>query len=245
LSLFAAGIVLFVLLIATYSQRSSWIALGSKMMSVALLVGCLLLAMIHDRSHVRTGLAWVASKLPLVLDQQTAQEVLVLLERSQASSSCAPGQPRCGTPASHAEPEPVQTATMTPIWFDSKPDQRARSQSPVAWSFDNRDVQTPVTSPWGLSISGTNVTSQAMEDVHAVLKPDSGQAELALLLDVEGHVYGNATTIPAGARFSLVTEGPGEDGSELGGAILSLRYVQAGRRKTSIFYLTPAMLANR
>ena len=102
-----------------------------------------------------------------------------------------------------------------------------------------------MTSPWGLSISGTNVTSQAMEDVHAVLKPDSGRAELELLLDVEGHVYGNATTIPAGARFSLVTEGPGEDGSELGGAILSLRYVQAGRRKTSIFYLSPAMLANR
>jgi hypothetical protein len=245
LSLFAAGIVLFVLMIASYSRRSSWIALGSIAMSVALLVGCLLLAIIHDRSHVRTSLAWVASKLPLVVDRQTAQELVSSLERSQARSPCAHGQPLCRTPAPLAEPEPVQAATTTSVWFDSKPDRKARSQSPVAWSFDNRDVQFPVTSPWGLSISGINVSDQAMEDVHAVLKPDSSQAEVELLLDVEGHAYGNATSIPAGARFSLVTEGPGEDGSKVGGAILSLRYVQAGRQKTLIFYLSPAMLANR
>jgi len=247
LSLFAAGVALLALFIASYSRRSTWIALGSIAMSMALLFGCLFLATIHDRSHLRTRLAWVASKLPLVLDWQTAAELAASLERLQAPSPCGAGQPGCGTEMAAApllaEREPVQAAAATAGWFDTKPDPKANSQSPVAWNLDDRDVQLPVTSPWGFSISGTNVSDEALEQVQAVLKPDASQRELELALDIEGHVLEDGTVIPAGARFSLVSESPDEDGSRLGGAILTFRYVQVGQRKTSILYLTPAMVA--
>ena len=98
-------------------------------------------------------------------------------------------------------------------------------------------------------ISGTNVAEQALEQVHAVLKPDSSKQEFDLVLNVEGHKLGDGAVIPAGARFSLVTEAPnGDAAKQRGGAILAFRYVQAGQRKTSILYLTPSMvgqLANR
>ena len=215
---------------------------------MALLFGCLFLATIHDQSHVRTSLAWVASKLPLVLDRQTAAELEASLERTEAPSPCGAGQPGCGTEMSAApllaEREPVQAAATSAGWFDTKPDLKANSQSPVAWNFDDRDVQLPVTSPWGFSISGTNASDEAMEQVQAVLKPDSSKRQLEFFLDVEGHNVEDGTVIPAGARFSLVSETPNEDGAkQIGGAILSFRYVQAGQRKTSILYLTPSMVA--
>jgi hypothetical protein len=248
LSLFAAGIVLFVLLIASYSGRGTWIALGSMALSAALLFGCLFLASVHDRSQVRSSLAWVASELPRVLDRQTVDELAASLERLQAPSPCGAGQPSCGTETAAAplvdEGEPVQAAATTAGWFDTKPDPKANSQSPVAWTLDDRDVQRPVTSPWGFSISGTNVSDQALEQVQAVLKPDSTVREVPLALSIEGDGVGDGSSIPADARFSLFSAAPQEGASgQTGGAILTFRYVQAGQRKTSILYLTPAMVA--
>jgi hypothetical protein len=247
LSLFAAGIVLLVLLIASYSRRGTWIVLGSITLSAALLFACLFLATIRDRSQVRTSLAWVASKLPLVLDRQAAERLAALLERVEIPAPCGAGQRGCSSemaaPSRRAEREPVQTAASTASWFDTKSDPKATSQSPVAWNFDDRDVQPPVTSPWGFSISGTNVSDQALEQVQAVLKPDSSQNELELVLDMEGQPSGNGTVIPAGARFSLISDPPDVGSSKIGGAILTFRYVQAGQRRSSIFYLTPAMVA--
>src|SRR5262245_17901709 len=52
LSLFAAGIVLFVLLIASYSGRGTWVALGPMALSAALLFGGVFLANVHDRSQM-------------------------------------------------------------------------------------------------------------------------------------------------------------------------------------------------
>jgi hypothetical protein len=248
LDLFAAGFVLFVLLIASYSRRSTWIALGSMALSMALLFGCLFLASVHDRNQVRTSLAWVASELPLVLDRLTAEQLAASLERLRAPSPCGAGQPGCGTEMAAApllaEREPVQAAATAPGWFDTKPDPKANSQSPVAWTLDERDVQLPVTSPWGFSISGTNVSDEALEQVQAVLKPDSGQREVPLALSIEGDSVGDRNVIPAAARFSLFSAAP-EEGApgQIGGAILTFRYVQAGQRKTSILYLTPAMVA--
>ena len=255
MSLFAAGIVLVVLLIASYSRRSTWIALGSIAMSMALLFGCLFLVTIHDRSHVRDRLAWVASKLPLLLDQQTAERLAASLETIEAPSPCDAGQPGCGTePAAApppdavapppAEPEPVQAAATATGWFDTKPDAKTPSQSPVAWALDDRGAQGPVSSPWGFSISGTNVSDQPLEQVQAVLKPDSSQRELPLAVSVEGDAVRDANVIPADARFSLFAAAPDEGASgQAGGAILTFRYVQAGQRKSSILYLTPAMVA--
>lgn len=248
LSLFAAGVVLFALLIASYSRRRTWLALGSMAMSMALLFGCLFLVTSHDRSQIRTNLAWTASKLSVLLDRQTAEQLAASLERRQAPSSCGAGQPGCGTEMAAApllaEREPVQAATTTAGWFDTKPDPKANSQSPVSWNLDDRDVQLPVTSPWGFSISGTNVSDHPLEQIHAVLKPDSTMREMPLDLSVEGDRVGDGSFIPAGARFSLISAAPDEGASEqIGGAILTFRYVQAGKRKTSILYLTPSMVA--
>ncbi|MEX1060065.1 MAG: hypothetical protein WED13_03500, partial [Methyloceanibacter sp.] len=201
---------------------------------------------------VRTRLAWAASELPLLLDRQTAAELAASLERLQAPSPlpspCGAGQPGCGTEMAPApllaEREPVQAAATAPGWFDTKPDPKTASQSPVAWNLDDRDVQRPVTSPWGFSLSGTNVSDQALEQVQAVLKPDSTKREVPLALSVEGDRDGDGSFIPADASFSLFSAAPDEGASgQTGGAILTFRYVQAGQRKSSILYLTPAMVA--
>jgi hypothetical protein len=77
----------------------------------------------------------------------------------------------------------------------------------------------------------------------AVLKPDSGTGKVKLTLDVEGHDAAAGKVVPPGARFSLKAADltAGEAG-QLGGAILSVAYVQAGRRKSAIMYLTPPTL---
>jgi hypothetical protein len=248
LSLFAAGVALLALFIASYSRRGTWIALGSMAMSMALLFGCLFLATSHDRSQVRTRLAWAASELPLMLDRQTAAELAASLERNEAPSPCGAGQPGCGTEMAAAPPlaerEPVQAAATAPGWFDTKPDAKTTRQSPVAWHLDDRDVQRPMTSPWGFSLSGTNVSDQALEQVQAVLKPDSTMRVVPLALSVEGDGVGDGSVIPADASFSLFSAAPDEGASgQTGGAILTFRYVQAGQRKSSILYLTPAMVA--
>ena len=246
MSLLAAGIVLFVLLIASYSGRGTCIALGSTAMSAALLFGCLFLASSRDQSQVRANLAWVASKLPL--HRQTAEQLVAWIEQVQAPSPCGAGQPGCSSKTAlaslPAEREPVQAAATTAGWFDPKPDAKANSHAPVAWRLDERGVKLPVTSPWGFSISGTNVAEEALEQVQAVLKPDATGREVPLALSVEGDGVGDGSVIPADARFSLFSAAP-DDGAtrQIGGAILTFRYVQAGQRKSSILYLTPAMIA--
>ena len=100
-----------------------------------------------------------------------------------------------------------------------------------------------MSSPWGFSIGGTNVSNEALEQVQAVLKPDSSQREVPLALSVDDAVQ-NETVIPANARFSLFAAAPDEAASgQPSGAILTFRYVQAGQHKSSILYLTPAMVA--
>jgi hypothetical protein len=244
-SLIAVGIIIFALLIATYCRRSSWLALGSMTVSMAVLFGCLFLVTIHDRNQVRPRLESIASNIALVLDPRAFDKLAASFESIDTPAPCGAGQPGCNTepaPAPRAgEPEPVQAAASG--WFDAKPDPKANSQAPVAWELDAPGVQLPVSSPWGFSIGGTNVSNQALEQVQAVLKPDSTGREFALTLDVDGNVLEDAPVIPAGARFSLVSENPDEDSASAGGAILSFRYVQAGQRKTSILYLTPAMVA--
>jgi hypothetical protein len=248
LSPFAAGIVFLVLLVASYSRRGAWIALGSVALSLALVSGCLFLATAPDRSQVRTRLEWVATKFPRLLDRQMAEELAASLARVQAPSPCGAGQPGCGAEMAGASPaaenKPVQAAATTPGWFDTKPATKAKSQSPVDWALVESGPQSPVTSPLGFSISGTNVSGEALEQVQVVLKPDSALHEVPLALSVEGDGIGNGSVIPPDAHFSLFAPGPeGPASGQTGGAILTFRYVQAGQRKSSILYLTPAMLA--
>jgi hypothetical protein len=290
LSLLAAGLALLILLIASYSGRAVWIALGSATLSMAALVGVLFLTASQDPGQVRTGVAWLADQLSLVADRPTVDHLKSAVERLSTALSCEAGQkPGCTTAASAdtpaAAPEAMQAAATT-SWLEpkatpepvvqeppkqelakqepqkqepqkqepqkqepwkqepQKQEPRSASQSPVAWRLDDAGLRISSGGTGGFSVGGTNVSDKALEQIHAVLKPDRTQREMPLTLNVEGQSSEPGTTIPAGARFSLASETPNEDGSETsGGAILSFRYVQAGQHKSSIMYLTPATVA--
>jgi len=276
----AAGLALFILLIASYSGRAAWIALGSATLSMAALVGVLFLAASQDPGQVRAGAAWVANELSLVADRPTVEHLKSAVERLSTALSCEAAQkPGCTTAASAdtppAAPEAMQAAATT-SWLEpeatpepvvqeppkqelakqgpqkqelvkqepQKQEARGASKSPVAWRLDDAGVQISSGGAGGFSVGGMNVSDKALEQIHAVLKPDGTQREMPLSLSVEGQSSEPGTSIPAGARFSLASATPNEDGSETsGGAILSFRYVQAGQRKSSILYLTPATVA--
>ena len=76
-------------------------------------------------------------------------------------------------------------ASATAGWFDTQAEPKAATY-PVAWSFDDRDAQAPVTSPWGFSINGTNVASEALEDVHSVLSRTRPSVRPSLRSTVKG-----------------------------------------------------------
>lgn len=267
MSLLAAGIALFVLLLASYSGRGMWIALGSATLSMAALIGLLFLAASQDPSQVQTRGAWIANELSLVADQKAVDDLKAAIERLSAALSCSAGEkPGCHK-AARAEPAaaaPAMQAATTPSWIEpeqapeplrqeatrqeapkpgaKKQESGPSSQSPVTWRLYDSTAQVGGTE--GFSVSGTNISNQALEQVQAVLKPDSNQRELQLSLEVEGQKVEAGSTIPAGTRFSLVSENPTQEAAKpAGGAILLFRYVQAGQRKTSILYLTPAMVA--
>ena len=280
MSLLAAGLALFILLIASYSGRAAWIALGSATLSMAALVGVLFLAASQDPGQVRAGAAWVANELSLVADRPTVEHLKSAVERLSTALSCEAAQkPGCTTAASAdtpaAAPEAMQAAATT-SWLEpeatpepvvqeppkqelakqgpqkqelakqepQKQEARGASKSPVAWRLDDAGVQISSGGAGGFSVGGMNVSDKALEQIQAVLKPDGTQREMPLSLSVEGQSSEPGTSIPAGARFSLASATPNEDGSETsGGAILSFRYVQAGQRKSSILYLTPATVA--
>ena len=280
MSLLAAGLALFILLIASYSGRAAWIALGSATLSMAALVGVLFLAASQDPGQVRAGAAWVANELSLVADRPTVEHLKSAVERLSTALSCEAAQkPGCTTAASAdtpaAAPEAMQAAATT-SWLEpeatpepvvqeppkqelakqgpqkqelakqepQKKEARGASKSPLAWRLDDAGVQISSGGAGGFSVGGMNVSDKALEQIHAVLKPDGTQREMPLSLSIEGQSSEPGTSIPAGARFSLASATPNEDGSETsGGAILSFRYVQAGQRKSSILYLTPATVA--
>ena len=265
MSLFAAGLALLVLLIASYSGRNTWIALGSVVLSMAALLGVVFVAASHDPGEMRTRLAWVSNELSSVADQRTVDDLKSALEQLSSALSCDSG-PKAGCEkAASAKPptiapEPVQAAATaaTTNWLEPKRDPEPAKQeppkqelptqelakpaskgsSPVAWRLDDSNTSDGSN---GFSIGGTNVSDQALEQVHAVLKPDGNLREVKLDLHVEGTKF--EATIPAGARFSLAFETTEEDSESSAGAILTFRYVQAGQRKTSILYLTPAMVS--
>jgi hypothetical protein len=280
LSLLAAGLALLILLIASYSGRAAWIALGSATLSMAALVGVLFLAASQDPGQVRAGAAWVANELSLVADRPTVEHLKSAVERLSTALSCEAAQkPGCTTAASAdtppAAPEAMQAAATT-SWLEpeatpepvvqeppkqelakqgpqkqelakqepQKQEAKGASKSTVAWRLGDAGVQISSGGAGGFSVGGMNVSDKALEQIHAVLKPDGTQREMPLSLSIEGQSSEPGTSIPAGARFSLASATPNEDDSETsGGAILSFRYVQAGQRKSSILYLTPATVA--
>jgi hypothetical protein len=288
LSLLAAGVVLFALLVATYSGRRFWIALASTAISMAAFVGFLFVAMAKEPNAMRTGLVWAAGKIQLVVDQPTAATIAKVIEQipvpvaveaaasaqvpaSEAletkpieqvpvPSPCEAGEDAsCNTASTDtngasvseaeppsppaAQPEAMQ-ATSTPSWPAAKPEPKAAPGSPVVWLIDDQHSQGSSSSAPGFAISGMNASDRPFEEVHAVLKPDGGQREIALALNIGGQKSDGV--IPAGARFSLGLATAKNE--RIGGAILTFRYRQEGQSRISILYLTPSMisrLANR
>jgi len=268
LDLLAAGIVVFALLLASYSTRNTWIALGSMAISMAALLGFLFLYTASDSGPMRASLTALAKELPAGWDKPVldlaatlertstavAQALSARREPIQAASTTgwfgataeiavAPESPRPESP----RPEPATPASATPASATPEPPTREpptseppTPESAIQWFLD----EPPPPDSKAFLIDGLNASDQPLEAVQAVLKPDSGAGELELVLEVEGGKGG--AVIPPGERFSLAAETLTEDeAKQLGGAILSVAYVQAGRRKTSIMYLTPPMLAQR
>lgn len=246
MGLFAAGIVLFLLFVATYSQRRTWVALGSTALSMALIAGVVFLLASPDPGSIRQGIARLAKDLPAGWDRR-ALDLAGTIEQASASlararkrvsgrepvraASTADWPPRAPETAPESEPEPVPAPAPMPG--------HGSLGAPIRWLLD----EPPPAASKTFLLSGINASDQPLEAVRAVLKPDRGGREFVLALAVEG---GSGDVIPPGARFRLAAPGLARDEAEqLGGAILSFGYVQAGRRQTAITYLTPPMLAQR
>jgi hypothetical protein len=95
LSLVTAGAIVFVLFVASYSRCSTWVALCSMSVSMAVVFGCLFLSTVHDHNHVRMWLAWTASKLPLTVYWQIADDLTATLEHLATSPRWDIGRQGC------------------------------------------------------------------------------------------------------------------------------------------------------
>ncbi len=242
MGLLAAGIVLFVLLMASYSERRTWIALGSATISIVLVFVFVFLSTGQVPSPVRQGLTRLAQQLPSGWEWP-ARDLAATVER--LSTAFASAKKRA------AQHEPIATASVLD-WFGVSQEPEAEPEQAPASEPAPAEDSSDATITWFLDepppsetfrLSGANVSDQPLETVQAVLKPDSGGGELALVLEVDGADAGGAI-VPPGARFHLKAETLSNDAAkQLGGAILSFGYSQAGRSKTSIMYLTGPMLA--
>ena len=141
MSLFAAGVVVFILFVASYSRRGTWLVLCSMSMSMALVFGCLFLLTVHDHSQIRTRFAWAASKLPLVMDRQIADDLAVVLKDLGTSPPCDIGRQGCSAVTSAALLRSVaKEPAVAASWTETKPDIKAMSLY-SAWrqAVDDRD----------------------------------------------------------------------------------------------------------
>lgn len=134
---------------------------------------------------------------------------------------------------------------LTPPEADSGPPEMPGA--PVKWLAD-------ASAPDGMDkimLTGTNTSNTPLENIQAVLKPDSdanalGIDTVALNLRVERRdgTAAPGASIPPGARFYLEAADLSEAAArQLGGAILSFAYSQDGRRRTSIMYLKRTALS--
>jgi hypothetical protein len=259
MTLFVTGAAIFALLLASYSQRGAWAAWCSKGMSIAALVGLLLIPTVEDPSKLRASLTWLFRQLPLVLDQQTLDDLTAAIARGSSAAICdAKKGPGCVTAASHPvapiahDSETPQSSPLpeageanqpgaTVNGLAAKRDAEDTSGSPVMWLLDE-PIAVSDGSPRVL-ISGINVSNVTLNRVRATLKPDATQREVALDLKILGDKL-DEEAIPAGAPFTLGLEmSTIESKKQIGGAIIAFRYTYLGKQRADIWYLTPPMIA--
>lgn len=246
MDLVVAGTVIFALLLASYSTRGDWVALGSTALSIVLIAGFFFLSTAGEPNPFRDGLTGLATKLPSGWDQR-ALDLANAIEQVSVASVAARKQ------AAERPPEPILAGSFSD-WFSlgsssktepeaepalkPKPASESRAGVPIKWLLDE-----PATNQI-FALSGTNVSDQPLADVQAVLKPDSDATVFDLTLQSTGTTGRRGSVIAPGARFSLAATALTKDQAKhLGGAILSVSYVQDGNRKTSIMYLSPPTIA--
>jgi Cell Wall Hydrolase len=120
LTLFAAGIFVFVLFVASYSPRGDCLALCSKSMSMTLVLGCLLISTAHDHSQVRMKFAWAVRELPQLVDWQIADDLASVLEHPAIFPRCDIGQQGCNAATSEAL-LPTKDVAKQPAAAETKP----------------------------------------------------------------------------------------------------------------------------
>ena len=144
-------------------------------------------------------------------------------------------------------PQPQTETSPAPAKHDPP---SASPQGPVKWILD----EPPQGAGTMVVLTGANVSDEPLEDIRATLKPDLGEAGsganvVPLRLRLEGQRAereAGAAMVPPGARFHLEAATlNANEAKRLGGAIVSFAYIQAGRRRTSIMYLTQTALAGR
>lgn len=249
MDLLVAGIVVLLLFVATYSQRRTWIALGSTALTIVLIAAGVLFSTAQGSSQIRDGLAQLAKALPGGWDRP-ALELTAAIEN--ASTSLARARDHASRQSDAMLAASVADWLSWGAWFgtdtdaeaapggepEAKPATGTASNAPIKWFLDEPSRGET------FAVSGANVSDQPLKVVRAVLKPDSSAGKLKLTLRVDGQEDADGQTVPPGTRFSLeAADLTASDAKELGGAILSMAYAQAGRRKTSIMYLTQDLLA--
>lgn len=272
MDLLALSIVLLLLLAASYSGRGAWVALGSIALTVVLVTGSVFLVTAQRAGPFLEALSaqlpsgWAQRTEDLAAAAGFAATALtssrtgpgpaptsvaslsegLRAQREPLRPSARPG-PAGSDPLGQTREPPVHPSKQPAVPPEPQPVSGGNG-APVKWILD-----APIPSP--ALLVGTNVSDAPLEQIRATLRPDGndsgvGADTLPLLVIVDGQGSAGerrnaATAVPPGARFTL--ERPASaaaDTPELGGAVLSFAYVQAGRRRTSIIYLAPKSLAD-
>jgi len=223
-------------------------------LSAVLVAGAIFLATTETPAQGRARIAWIASRLPPLMDRQALDALTAFIQQlvipatkkreiAETTRSAPASRPALASRPAPASRPAIQAAA-TPSWFGANNRPKAEAKSPVVWFLD--DPNAPVVSPIedGLAIGGVNTSDHDLKQVHATLKPDGDPRELELTLKVEGRAAEAGAVIPAGARFSFgsAKRQAGRAGLS-GGAILTFRYVIAGQQKAAILYISAATLA--
>jgi hypothetical protein len=255
--LLVTGVAIFLLLVASYSRHRAWIAWCSTTMSAAAFLGLLLIPTFTDAGKARAGLNRLFRQLPLVLNRETLSDLTAAITQSSTAAICDVG---CGPKVGHKVSPIAQNAMVPQTSVSPEVSEGNRAGATATQLAANSDAADAVGSPimWLLDrggaasgngsrqfiMTGINVSDVTLKRVHATLKLDTSQRELALALKVNGDKFDETNAIPAGTGFTLRLEAKTTRSKQLvGGAIFAFRYTYAGRQRATIWYLNPDVIA--
>jgi hypothetical protein len=222
---FFVGIVVTVLLVASYIRRGEWVTLCSMSMSITVVIGAAaFIAISNDPSSDEVAVMRLAVQLPTYPDEQQ------IVDQTRVASVCGTSdRPGCDQ-AMQTGAEAKRTVTQTSI-------------DPVTWLLNEPTSSVSSSAGREFAISGINVSGTSLKEVRGTLKPDATHRELELTLVVQDRRREGKDAIPAGARFSLVLEVPRDRPNTFGGAIFVFRYILEGQQTALFWYLTPSTIA--